>query len=288
MDKKKSIVYHIPLISSLFQRTDNLVEYCTKMENRLSEIQDQKDNEVDVLTQLILQMRKRNIVNSKERLAIFTAIIGNYDELNEPLIVENDFCDYYCFTDNKKLHSDIWEIVLLDEEEYPEMKGLDSIRKSRYVKTHPHLFLDDYKHSFWMDANLQICKSVPSFIDLFLEDNEILTFIHPERSSIYQEADECIALKKDDESIISNQVDRYNKDNYPENNGLVMTNILYRRHTDKVKNFDQLWWEEIKNGSRRDQLSFNYISWKTNTLYDVCKLHAYRNRFFRYNNHLNK
>ena len=24
------------------------------------------------------------------------------------------------------------------------------------------------------------------------------------------------------------------------------------------------WWEEIKNGSHRDQLSFNYVCWKNN------------------------
>ena len=30
----------------------------------------------------------------------------------------------------------------------------------------------------------------------------------------------------------------------------------------------ELWWEELKYGSKRDQLSFNYASWKTNTQFN--------------------
>ncbi len=286
--KKKNLVSHIPLIGSLFNQTDNIIDFQLKLERKLNELQDQKNNEVDVLTQMLLNMKKRGIVNENERLAVYTAIIGDYDTLNDPLCAETNLCDYFCFTDNEKLHSVFWKVVSLNENAYPELKDLDPIRKARYIKTHPHLFLKDYKHSIWMDANLQICKSVSDFIELFLEDTQILTFIHPERICIYQEAAECIAMKKDDDTVINRQMDRYRKEGYPENNGLVMTNVLYRRHTDKTEAFDLNWWNEIKNESRRDQLSFNYVAWKSKTAYDVCRLHAYRNRFFQYNSHLNK
>ncbi len=286
--KKKNLVSHIPLIGSLFNRTDNIIDFQLKLERRLNELQDQKDNENDVLTQMILKTKKRGIIGGKEKIAVYTAIIGDYDDLNDPLCVETDLCDYYCFTDNGRLHSDLWKIVPLDYETYPQLEKLDPVRKARYIKTHPQLFLKDYRHSIWMDANLQICKSVPDFVELFLEDAQILTFVHPERNCIYREAEECIAMKKDDESLINRQIERYRKEGYPENNGLVMTNVLYRRHSDAVKAFDDLWWNEIENESRRDQLSFNYVAWKSGTPYDSCGLHAYRNRFFRYNSHLNK
>jgi len=231
---------------------------------------------------------KKRIANKKEKLAVYTAIIGDYDDLHDPLYVETDFCDYFCFTDNKKLHSDVWKIIPLNEELFPELKELDLVRKARFVKTHPHLFLKGYKHSIWIDANIQINKSILNWIDLFSDNSEILTFIHPERNCIYQEAQECINLKKDEETIIRNQMSQYQEKGYPSENGLVMTNVLYRKQTEQVKIFDQLWWNEIKNKSKRDQLSFNYVAWKRKKDYDICHLHAYKNRFFKYYNHLDK
>ena len=40
---------------------------------------------------------------------------------------------------------------------------------------------------------------------------------------------------------------------------------MLRRHNEKdVIDTMEMWWEEIKYGSRRDQLSFNYCAWKSN------------------------
>ena len=33
----------------------------------------------------------------------------------------------------------------------------------------------------------------------------------------------------------------------------------------------EMWWDEIENGSRRDQLSFNYAAWKTKTGFNWIK-----------------
>ena len=43
----------------------------------------------------------------------------------------------------------------------------------------------------------------------------------------------------------------------------MQSNVLLRKHNDEgcIKLMNK-WWDEIKNGSHRDQLSFNYASWK--------------------------
>ncbi|MFZ4547051.1 MAG: glycosyltransferase domain-containing protein, partial [Bacteroidales bacterium] len=105
------------------------------------------------------------------------------------------------------------------------------------------------------DLNLLLAK--------YLFEKDIALHINPARNCIYQAALNCIRLKKDDEKIIDDQMIKYRKEFYPENNGLVSCGILYRRHTKKVEEFNNYWWHEIKFNSRRDQLSFNYVAWKT-------------------------
>jgi len=282
---KKSIVYKIPIISSLFNRTDNLVEYSNSLQDQINELRQKQSRENNALEQTIIHLKQKDMINADHKLAVYTAIIGDYDEINEPRIVETEYCDYYCFTNNKNLKSETWKIVYLDQNEYEEIRKIDQIRMARFVKTHPHLFLKDYEQSLWLDGNLTINKSVRDWIYLFSDESDILVFTHPDRNNIYDEAEECIRLRKDNETVIRQQIDFYKKEEYPADNGLVMTNALYRKHTQQVEKFDELWWNEIKNRSRRDQLSFNYVLWKLHMKADLCGYHASNNDFFLYKSH---
>ena len=40
------------------------------------------------------------------------------------------------------------------------------------------------------------------------------------------------------------------------------------------------WWTEIKYGSRRDQLSFNYIAWKNNFKFNYLEGDSRKNEYF--------
>ena len=52
---------------------------------------------------------------------------------------------------------------------------------------------------------------------------------------------------------------------FPDNNGLSENCLILMKHNDlKCINFMNQWFYEIKHYSYRDQLSFNYILWKTN------------------------
>ena len=58
---------------------------------------------------------------------------------------------------------------------------------------------------------------------------------------------------------------RYKKENFPDNKGLIESCLLIRKHNENqcIKIMNK-WYNEIKNYSHRDQLSFNYIYWKNN------------------------
>lgn len=38
-----------------------------------------------------------------------------------------------------------------------------------------------------------------------------------------------------------------------------------RRNTEKIREFNKIWWEQIQKFSIRDQISSPYVSWKTKT-----------------------
>ena len=56
----------------------------------------------------------------------------------------------------------------------------------------------------------------------------------------------------------------YVKENFPHKLGLVESNVMIRKHN-KNESIELMekWWNEINKYSHRDQLSFNYLLWKT-------------------------
>ena len=77
------------------------------------------------------------------------------------------------------------------------------------------------------------------------------------------------------------QVSKYLKEGYPQNNGLATNPILLREHhnPDIIKTMED-WWIEIKYGSRRDQLSFNYVAWKNNFKFSYLGGDSRKNEYF--------
>ena len=72
-----------------------------------------------------------------KRKVVYTAIIGNYDELKEPKVISEGF-DYVCFTDDVKLKSKVWKIIVVDNPQ-----RLDNTRLSRKIKILCNFFLKE-------------------------------------------------------------------------------------------------------------------------------------------------
>jgi len=193
---------------------------------------------------------------------VYTAIYGKKDTLKNPLFINNDF-DYICFTDNKEVKSDIWQVV------YRASAHKDPVRGAKIFKVKPHEFLKEYDISLWIDANFLIKKDINSFLKKvdFLKNANMLLFEHDQgRQCIYDEAKMVVLDNKDNPEIVRKQMEKYKKEEYPKNNGLCANSILLRKHnSDDIINLSNMWWDEIRNFSRRDQLSFYYCKWKLST-----------------------
>ncbi len=82
-------------------------------------------------------------------------------------------------------------------------------------------------------------------------------------SSTAEEAEICRSRGLDAARVIDRQTTHYRREGFPAGYGLNEAPVILRRHADAVKDFDRQWWQEICQGSRRDQLSRNYVLWKT-------------------------
>lgn len=203
-----------------------------------------------------------------EKIVVYTAIFGDYSGLIEQPKFKN--VDYICYTD-QDFKSKTWKIIKVN----PPVKG-DNTRSNRYYKLLPHKHLTDYNVSIYIDGNFLILKDFTPFIQQKLKSYSLLCFDHNQtdsdkRNCIYKEHDGILdyakrkGLLKDNIKVMQKQIDQLISEGYPSDNGLISAGILIRKHLDnEVIDLMNYWWKIVKNGSKRDQLSFNYAVWKLN------------------------
>ncbi len=99
----------------------------------------------------------------------------------------------------------------------------------------------------------------------------------------------CITFGLDDPDVIDSQINRYNLEGYLPHRGLFEATVILRRHTNEIRAFNETWWDEIKWGSRRDQISLPYVLHKTAT--DITTMEGFvhdegGNKYFDYERHI--
>ena len=177
--------------------------------------------------------------------AIYTAIIGPYDTLKEPSIITPGW-DYICYTDQRFNNKTIWDIRTIP-------KG--DVRKARELKILTPL---EHDLTIWIDGSMKVNCNLDQFISEYSQ-GDLTIMKHPHRKCIYEEAEACIRLRKDNPIVINDQMKRYKEGGLVKNTGLAATGVIIRKNTSLINKLMLNWWEEVKIGSIRDQLSFNYI-----------------------------
>lgn len=193
------------------------------------------------------------------KIAIYTSITGNYDELRQPVCIDNRF-SYICFSnDFTKNKIGIWEIRKLP------LINKDHQRLSRYPKMKPHLLLPEFDYSVYMDANLVIIGK--GFYDCIIElinKNKILAGVkNGWRDCLYDEGFRCILSNLDSKLKIIKEMRFIKKEGFPKNYGMYEANVIFRKHHEiSVINQCNLWWDIVQQFAKRDQLCYSYTTWK--------------------------
>lgn len=193
------------------------------------------------------------------KIVIYTVIVGRYDELRQPLCIDDRF-SYICFSnDYSEDKIGIWEI-----RKFPVIIE-DNQRLSRYPKIKPYEFLPDFDYSVYMDASIIITgKGFYESVLLLIKQNQILAGVkNGWRDCLYDEGFRCILSKLDSPSKIINEMRFIKSEKFPRHYGMYEAGVIFRKHNDeKVIQQCNLWWNMVQKYAKRDQLSFSYTMWK--------------------------
>jgi len=213
---------------------------------------------VQILSDQIKNIQKK----SNNKFVIYSALTNGYDDIvNQRIQLDNVDFIFIC---DSSIKSDFWNIIKTD------LNYRDPRRTAKIFKILPHLLLGSYEASLWIDANLLLKSDVTTLIDSFIKGDSIITMVdHDKRRCIYKEAKECNFWNRDKTYLINNQIENYRNDGYPTDNGLINGRFILRKHNiTEVKSLMEFWWSEIDSNSVRDQISFNYASWRSGIKYD--------------------
>jgi hypothetical protein len=186
-------------------------------------------------------------------ITVLTSITAGKDLLRDDQCTEGaNFIAYV----SEHHESKVWE-------QRPAYDRFRSARRnSRVPKILSHQFCET-EYSIWLDGNIALRVDPVRLVETWLGDYDFAVFRHPERKCIYEEAINCIGYGADDPEVINRQVRKYANDGYAKDLGLAEANVIIRRHSNHVIEFNNTWWSEYCVHCVRDQLGFMYSAKKT-------------------------
>lgn len=219
-----------------------------------------------------------------EKICVYTAITGNYDNLHEIENVEKGI-DYYCFTNNKNIKSSTWKIIYVEDE------SLSNVKLARKIKILGHPLINEkYDILVWIDGAVVFRKKVKDFIKTYLSKNDLIAaFSHSVRNSIKDEAYECVRCGKETVENVNKILDYYNSEHYKFDNGLIESTVYIKRTNNTVlEKTMKLWFDMVLEYSKRDQLSFNYAIYKTGLKVKWINEKVFANDWFEWISHVSE
>ncbi len=187
------------------------------------------------------------------RACVYTCLFGGYEELTEQPISSRSGVDFICFTDDQTLTSTSWQVRVVP----PAVPG-DPQRSSRYPKICAHRFLERYKLSLYIDNSVLLRRPPEDIFEHFLSPGRSMAgFEHDHRETVEDEFRAVAKLGYESEEISARQLERY-RASHPDVLGMkpIIGGVLIRRHMKReVIGAMDLWWAEVVEHSRRDQLS---------------------------------
>ena len=211
------------------------------------------------------------------KICVYTCITGNYDDLQEIKKKEKGI-DYYCFTNNKNVHSNSWEVIYIEDNE------LSNLTLARKVKILGNDIINKYDIALWMDGSSQFRKPIKDFIKKYFTKDDIFTaFKHGERDNIKEECFECVRMRKEQKSKVKRLLKFYKEENYNFDNGLIESTVFIKRP--QVIETMEMWFSMLKEYSNRDQLTFNYCLTKTKMPVHWINLKVFDNEWLKHRIH---
>lgn len=207
-------------------------------------------------------------MNHLNSIAIYSANFGDYrDETKDGIdnIFFDNNIDYYFFTDNVKITSNKWNVILQSLQ--PKLDFIDSFRHtSKYLKFVVPKILHKYDIIIWIDSkSLKLLKcSNEKIMDLFAPLNYSFFILrHPHRKTAQEEIKSTCDGKQEDVNngnAFLNKI-RHVKFNIDLPN---TTCLIYKNTADNILILQRIYDSLMANGLRRDQNVIQHVFLENN------------------------
>lgn len=203
-------------------------------------------------------------------ICVYTNVAGSYESRLYAPRRQREGMRFICFSDHPKLSPNGWEIR--KPAHPPEIQRPDLV--NRYHKFFAHDLFPEAEYSVYVDANLQITGDLGSLVRQLRSSGALLGAArHPERDSYGDEIEVCLRNRKfkgDDALRALAQKAHYDAAGLPRR--LLAAGLLVRQHgSSQLARAMELWWDQVRTYTARDQISLPYVLWKTglpHTVYD--------------------
>jgi hypothetical protein len=186
--------------------------------------------------------------------AVYTALIGGYERLQEQPVAKTTDIPFICFTDDPGVTSTTWDVRVVE----PALLA-DPSRSSRYPKILGEPLAGEYDETLWIDNRVVLHEEPGALLDDLLGDADVAVMHHSFRPSVIAEFDEVVRGGLDEPARVYEQLIHYAEtrpgvlDERPYWGGFIA-----RRWTPEVRAAMRTWMDHVLRYSRRDQLSFRY------------------------------
>ena len=214
------------------------------------------------------------------KIAIYSCNFGNYrNEIINSIddMETNKNIDYYFFTDNKEIKSDIWNIIIVPLQE--ELEFIDANRHTaKYVKFIVPEILKQYEKIIWVDSKVIAGKIISDFSEekinnVFkksINNNSLFIMKHPWRKTLQEELN--FSIRCNVENKIQGELFKNKITDLKFNTHLLDSCcIMYNNSSENISLFKKIYDVLIYNGLKRDQNIISYIfyveNYESNILY---------------------
>lgn len=202
-------------------------------------------------------------MKNKTKIAVYTCVTNNYDQIIHPHRQEENV-DFFFFTNDPKIESSFWKVMMPVSP--PRLASGHDI--NRFHKLFPHQFLHAYRYSVYMDGNVRYSGKFSDLVDqLRIQNLALAAYSHSCKRSVEEEASTCVKenrLDSYDLERIDYQLSHYKSDGFDTTTPITENNLIVRDHHHPTLPFTMsLWWSQLFEFSKRDQISLQYAIWKT-------------------------
>ena len=184
------------------------------------------------------------------RVAVVSAVFGGYDE---PVYVEQSVdCHHVMVTDGMVNVPRQFEHVRVDR------GSIDPRSVGKFPKCCPWEFADADLF-VWLDGSIMPDRRLVERMIADLGDGDVTFHPHPDRTSIVAEAEASVPLSKYDGQDVMGQARAYVDAGHPDGWGLWAAGLFVMRDSVRVRQFGQLWLDEINRWTVQDQLSLPVV-----------------------------